>query len=159
MARDTVTSWTVGLALMGSLMLAGLHAAAAAEPQSPDQVHMALRILASVYADMESKLPQQQFDRLPHETMEFVEGSGALRDAMQSEAGEYKAKVLSALDLSVKASRKVADVSRTHDAAQVRTALDALAASMRTLNGLFPESLRAEPGSVPPPQHNHPPQS
>jgi hypothetical protein len=147
------------LALVGSLALAGAHGATTAEPRSPDQVHMALRILASVYADMESKLPAQQFDRLPHENMEFHEGSGAMRDAMQDEPADYKAKVLAALDKSVNASQNVADTSKTHDAAKVRTALDELAASMRALNALFPEALRAEPGSVPAPQHNRPPPS
>ena len=147
------------LALVGSLALAGAQGATTAEPRSPDQVHMALRILASVYADMESKLPAQQFDRLPHENMEFHEGSGAMRDAMQDEPADYKAKVLAALDKSVNASQNVADTSKTHDAAKVRTALDELAASMRALNALFPEALRAEPGSVPAPQHNRPPPS
>jgi hypothetical protein len=50
----------------------------------------------------------------------------------------------------------VAEVSKTHDAAKARAALDALAASMRSLNALFPEAIRAEPGSVPAPQHNRP---
>jgi hypothetical protein len=147
------------LALVGSLALAGAQGATTAEPRSPDQVHMALRILASVYADMESKLPAQQFDRLPHENMEFHEGSDAMRDAMQNEPADYKAKVLAALDKSVNASQNVADTSKTHDAAKVRAGLDELAASMRALNALFPEALRAEPGSVPAPQHNRPPPS
>ena len=120
---------------------------------------MALRILASVYADMESKLPAQQFDRLPHENMEFREGSGAMRDAMENEPADYKGKVLAALGKAVDASQNVADTSKTHDKAKVRAALDGLADSMRSLNGLFPESLRAEPGSVPAPQHNRPPPS
>jgi hypothetical protein len=147
----------IALALAGSLALFTAQDASSAEPLSPDQVHTALRILASVYADMESKLPSQQYDRLPHENMEFHEGSGAMRDAVQNEPGDYKAKVLAALDKTVNASQDVADTSKTHDAAKVRASLDALAASMRSLNGLFPETLRAEPGSVPAPQHNRPP--
>jgi hypothetical protein len=106
---------------------------------------------------MESKLPSQQFDRLPHENMEFHEASGAMRDAMQNEPVDYKAKVLAALDKAVNDSQKVADTSKSRDAANVRAALDALAVSMRSLNGLFPEVLRAEPGSIPAPQHNHAP--
>jgi cytochrome c556 len=152
------TTKRIALALVSSLALAG-QGAAGAEPRSPEQVHMALKILASVYADMESKLPGQQFDRLPHENMEFHEGSGAMRDAIDNEPADYKAKVLSALDRAVNASQNVADTSKTHDVAKVRAALDALAASMRSLNGLFPEALRAEPGSVPAPQHNRPPPS
>jgi len=157
MAAYKMSARAVALALVGSLALTATQGASGAEPQSPDQVHGALRILASVYADMESKLPSQQFDRIPHENMEFHEASGAMRDAMANEPAEYKAKILAALDAAVNASQNVADTSKTHDATKVRTALDALVVSMRSLNGLFPEALRAEPGSVPAPQHTRPP--
>jgi hypothetical protein len=157
MGTGSTATKTLALAFVGSLALVVARGTSAAEPQSPEQVHTALRILASVYADMESKLPDQQFDRLPHENMEFHEGSGAMRDALAMEPADYKTKVLSALDAAVNASQNVADVSKTHDTAKVRAALDALAASMRSLNGLFPETLRAEPGSVPAPQHKRPP--
>jgi azurin len=159
MATQKVSAVRIALALVGSLALAAARGAAGAEPQSPEQVHTALRILASVYADMESKLPSQQFDRIPHENMEFHEASGAMRDAMEKEPADYKAKVLAALDKAVNDSQNVADTSKTHDAAKVRAALDVLIVSMRSLNGLFPETLRAEPGSVPAPQHNGPPPS
>ncbi len=157
MATSNMSALKIALALVGCLALAAAHGAGGTEPQSPDQVHTALRILASVYADMESKLPNQQFDRLPHENGEFHEASGAMRDAMQNEPANYKVKVLDALDKAVTASQNVADTSKTHEATKVRAALDALAVSMRSLNGLFPEALRAEPGSVPAPQHNRPP--
>lgn len=157
MAAYRMSVMTIAMTLVVGLMMAVMQSAAAAEPQSPDQVHTALRILASVYADMESKLPNQQFDRLPHENMEFLEGSGAMRDAMETESSDYKATVLAALTKAVNASQNVADTSKTHDAAKVRAALDALADAIRSLNGLFPEALRAEPGSVPAPQHNRPP--
>jgi hypothetical protein len=156
----TIAWYALALVVAGSLTLGGgIRAADAAQPQSPDQIHTALRILASVYADMESKLPNQQYDRLPHENQEFLDGSGAMRDAMTKEPADYRNNVLAALDKAVSASQRVADTSKSHDAAKVRSALDALAASMRSLNGLFPEGLRAEPGSVPAPQHNGPPPS
>src|SRR5579871_7025180 len=126
--------------------------ASAAEPQSPDEVHTALRILASVYADMQSKLPSQ-LDRLPHENGEFHEGSGAMRDAMAHEPPAFRSKVLAALDKAVNDSQRVADASQGHDVAQVQAALQQLANSMRELNALFPAKLRAEPGSMPPPHH------
>jgi len=159
MAAHKISAVRSALALVGSLALAAAQAAAGAEPQAPDQVHTALQILASVYADMESKLPSQQFDRIPHENIEFHEGAGAMRDAMKKEPDDYKARVMAALDKALNDSQNVADISKTHDAAKVRAALDALVVSMRALNGLFPETLRAEPGSVPAPQHNGPPPS
>lgn len=140
------------LALVGSLALACAYGAVAAEPKSPDDVHMALRILASVYADMQSKLPNQ-LDRLPHENQEFQDGSGAMRDAVANEPADYKAKVLAALTRATGDAQHVADASSTHDLAKVKAALEQLTASLHAVNALFPEALRAEPGSVPAPQH------
>jgi len=138
--------------LLGSLALVCAQGAPSAEPKFADAVHMALRILASVYADMESKLPNQ-LDRLPHENQEFHDGSAAMRDAMADEPADYKAKVLAVLDQAVNASQEVSDTSASHDTVKVKATLDQLAASMRSLNALFPEAIRAEPGSVPAPQH------
>jgi hypothetical protein len=153
----TIAWHALALVAAGSITLGSFRTAVAAEPQSPDQIDSALRILASVYADMESKLPNEQYDRLPHENQELRDGSAAMRDAMAKEPADYKHNVLAALAKVVSASQQVADISKSHDAAKVRSALDALAASMRSLNGLFPEALRAEPGSVPAPKHNGPP--
>jgi hypothetical protein len=142
--------------LIVSLALGGIQMVRATEPKSPEQVHTALRILASVYADMDAKLKNQQFDRLPHENEEFQDGSGAMRDAISDEPTEFKAKVQALLEKTLAAAQHVADASKSHDAMQVKSAIDALAASMRTLNGMFPEALRSEPGSVPAPQHGGP---
>jgi hypothetical protein len=150
-----IISKTLGaLIAVSGLTLLSAHTAVAAEPKAPQQVHTALMILASVYADMDRKLADKQFARLPHENQEFQDGSGAMRDAIANEPADFKTKVETALGSSLKAADHVAEVSKTQDAAHVKSAIDALAASMRTLNGLFPEALRAEPGSVPPPVHN-----
>jgi hypothetical protein len=146
------------IGLLGSFVLAWAQSALAAEPKSPQDVHMALRILASVYADMQSKLPNQ-LDRIPHENQEFHEGSAAMRDAMANESADYKTKVLAALDQAVAASQAVSDTSASHDTTKVKAALEQLAASMHSLNELFPETIRAEPGSVPAPVHGGPPPS
>jgi hypothetical protein len=148
--KKLVSLLIIGLALGGSQMVG------AAELKSPQQVHMALRILASVYADMDAKLKNQQFDRLPHENQEFQEGSGAMRDAIADEPADLKAKVQASLQNTLAAAQHVAESSKSHDAIQVKSAIEALAASMRILNGMFPEALRAEPGSVPAPQHGGP---
>jgi hypothetical protein len=146
------------IGLLGSFVLVWAQSALAAEPKSPQDVHMALRILASVYADMQSKLPNQ-LDRIPHENQEFHEGSAAMRDAMANEPADYKTKVLAALDQAVAASQAVSDTSASHDTVKVMAALEQLAASMHSLNELFPEAIRAEPGSVPAPVHGGPPPS
>jgi hypothetical protein len=139
-----------------SLVLGGVQLARATELSMPEQVHTALRILASVYADMEAKAKNQQFDRLPHENQEFQEGSAAMRDAIADETAGFKAQVQTSLEKTLAAAQHVADSSKSQDAMQVKSAIDALASSMRTLNSIFPEALRAEPGSVPAPQHGGP---
>jgi len=138
-------------------LLASLFAAAAlaADLQSPDMVKMGLHILAGVYGDMDRKLAAEQYDRLPHENQEFQEGSGALRDAVAHEPAAFKGKVEADLKETLAAAQKVADTSKTHDKTQVSAALAALASSMKTLNALFPEALRAEPGTVDPPWMQH----
>ena len=144
------------LALIISLALGGIQIVNATELKAPEQIHMALRILASVYADMGAKLKSQQFDRLPHENQEFQDGSGAMRDAIADEPADFRAKVQASLEKALTAAQHVADARKSHDAMQVTSAIDALATSMRTLNDMFPEALRAEPGSVPAPLHGGP---
>ncbi len=148
-----MTTGKLASLLFVSLVLGSIQMVCATEPKSPEQVHTALRILASVYADMEAKLKNQQFERLPHENQEFQDGSGAMRDAIANEPADFKAKVQASLDETLAAAQHVADSSKSHDATQVKAAIDALAASMRALNGMFAEALRAEPGSMPAPQH------
>ena len=125
--------------------------ATAAEPQAPDNAKNALHILAAVYGDMERKLAADQYDRLPHENQEFQEGSQAMRDAVADDTPDFRKRVLDALEQARAAANHVAEVSKTHDHAQVRRAIDALASEMRKLNALFPPALRAEPGTVAPP--------
>ena len=140
------------LALSASVLAAWMAAPArAAAPASPDEVKMGLRILASVYGDMDRKLAREQYDRLPHENQEFQEGSQALKDAIAKDDKDFKARVEGALGAALTAANHVAEVSKSHDKARVQAALDALAKSMRKLNALFPESLRSEPGTVAPP--------
>jgi len=143
------------LVIAGLLAVSGSVITLAADLQSPDMVKMGLHILAGVYGDMDRKLASGMYDRLPHENQEFQEGSGALRDAVAHEPAPFKNKVESALQDSLAAAQKVADVSKTHDKAQVSAALAALAGSMKTLNALFPAALRAEPGTVDPPWMEH----
>jgi hypothetical protein len=137
------------------LALSAVVPAMAAEPQSPEMVKNGLHILAGIYGDMDRKLAAEQYDRLPHENQEFQEGSGALRDAVAHEPATLKDKVNAALKDSLAAAQRVADVSKSHDKAQVSAALTSLANSMKALNAIFPAELRAEPGTVDPPWVKH----
>jgi azurin len=128
--------------------------AAQAESHSSTSAKTGLRILASVYADMQRKLAAEQFDRLPHETQEFHEGAEALRDGVARDTQEFREQVDTRLRHSLAAADQVATASKSHDGAQVSSALTALADSMHELNALFPAVVRSEPGATPPPRHD-----
>jgi hypothetical protein len=140
----------LGIAFLSGALLVAAATAAAADPKSPAAVNMGLKILAGVYGDMDRKLAAGQYDRLPHENQEFQEGSGALKDAVAHEPAPFKEKVEATLKTTLSAATHVADASASHDQSKVKAALEALATALRNLNALFPESLRAEPGTVAP---------
>jgi hypothetical protein len=120
----------------------------ASDLKSPDSVKTGLHKLAAEYGDMSRKLAAERYDRLPHENQELQEDSESLRAAIASEPPDFRARVESALQRALTASAHVADVSTTHDKQQVESALDSLATLLRSLNALFPENLRVEPGTV-----------
>ena len=122
--------------------------ASAGDLKSPDSVKAGLHKLAAEYGDMDRKLSAERYDRLPHENQEFQEESGLLRAAIASEPADFRANVESALEKTLTAAAHVADVSATHDKQQVGAALESLATLLRSLNALFPESVRVEPGTV-----------
>ncbi len=128
-------------ALSGLILALGAPASAA-DLKSPDLVKTSLQIFAGVYGDMNRKLAAKTYDRLPHENQEFQDGAAAMRDAITAEPAAFKTKVESVLQETLAASTHVADISKTHDDAQVKAALSALADSMKKLNALFPENLR-----------------
>jgi hypothetical protein len=120
----------------------------AGDLQSPEAIKTGLYKLASEYGDMERKLDSERYDRLPHENEEFQEESAILRAAVANESAAFREQVATALQSALTASGHVAEVSATHDRKQVTAALGNLAAVLRSLNALFPATLRSEPGSV-----------
>jgi hypothetical protein len=147
-----------GLAVaVGLLVALGVTVSDAADLKSPSLVKTSLQIFAGVYGDMQRKLAAKTYERLPHENEEFQDGAAAMRDAIANEPAAFKTQAETQLKKTLAASQHVADTSATRDDAQVHAALDALAASLKDLNGLFPEDLRVEPGSVRPPRGPHGP--
>lgn len=138
----------LGWVIAGVLSVMAGAIANAAEPKSPDQVKNALRILAYVQDDMVRKLPNRNYDRLPHENQEFQEAAVAMRDAVAGEEPAFKARVESALQVALAAGNTVAEVSKTGDDAKIRSAVSAVDAALQKLNALFPEPLRPVPGQL-----------
>jgi hypothetical protein len=131
-----------------SLTMGAAAAALAGDLKSPDTVKTGLYKLAAEYDDMDRKLAAERYDRLPHENQEFQEESQLLRTAVANEPAEFKGRVESALQSALTAATHVADVSATHDKGQVTAALENLSTLLQSLNALFPENLRTEPGTV-----------
>ena len=124
--------------------LAVATAAFAGDLKAPDAVKSALSKLVHEYGDMGRKVTTERYARLPHDNQEFQEEADAVRAAVASEPVEFKAKVESALANALAASAHVAEVSATHDQGQVKSALDGLGNSLRSLNALFPRGVRTE---------------
>ena len=120
----------------------------ASDLKSPDGVKTGLHELAKEYSDMGRKVASERYDRLPKDNREFHEESATLRDAIANEPADFKSRVAAALESALTASGHLADVSATHDKKQVESALESLATSLTSLNALFPESVRSEPGTV-----------
>ena len=137
-------SGCVGLLLFGMC----LTSVWAAELQTPDKVKDGLRMLAYVQNDMERKLTSKTYERLPHENEEFQEAAAPMLAAVASEPAAFKTKVEVAVKKAQADANAVSDVSASKDAAKIKTAIDAVAADLKTLNELFPEELRPVPGQL-----------
>lgn len=136
------------LLLSVALTLALTQTVTAAELKSPEQVKNSLRILAYVQDDMQRKLPNKNYNRLPHENQEFQEAAEAMRDSVASESKEFQAKVETALEKALAAANHVADVSASNNDDEITAAVAAVAAALQPLNELFPEELRPVPGQL-----------
>jgi hypothetical protein len=124
--------------------LAVVSAAFAGDLKEPNAVKSALSRLVHEYGDMGRKVTTERYARLPHDNQEFQEEADAVRAAVATEPAEFKAKVESALAEALAASAHVAEVGATHDQGLVKSALDGLGNSLRSLNALFPQGVRAE---------------
>lgn len=133
------------LAILGVVAAFAAHAA---DLKSPDKVKEALRILAYVQDDMVRKLPTRAYDRLPHENEEFQEAAPALRDAIAGEPAAFKTKVEAQLKRAQGAAAEVAEISKSKDDGKIAAAVANVANVLKTLDAMFPESLRPVPGQL-----------
>jgi hypothetical protein len=142
-STSAIRSWAAfGLALCLPF------AAPAADLKSPEQVKNGLRTLAYVQDDMARKLPTHSYNRLPHENQEFQEAAVPMREAVSAEPAAFRAKVDAQLKKAQAAADAVAEVSATNDEARITAAVQAVAQALKSLDSLFPESLRPVPGQL-----------
>ena len=126
-----------------------LTGARAADLKSPDQVKTALRLIMQVTNDFDRQITRKTYARLPHENMEFMEASGALRQAIADEPAPFKARVEPKIKRAVDQAQKVSDESAKGDDAQLRTGHGQLLKDVNAVFADFPKDLRPDPNVQP----------
>jgi hypothetical protein len=139
----TAVLGTIGLALLVVLPLA-------AQLKSPEDVKRGLLLLVQVSNDFKRQIGAKNFQRIPHEYMEYTEAADALRSVIKDEPAAFKAKVETRLKAAVMAYQKVSDMSsKMPDADKLMAEHAKAVTAMNALFDLFPADLRPDPNAAP----------
>jgi hypothetical protein len=123
----------------------------AAQLKSPDDVKRGLTLLVQVSNDFKRQIGAGNFQRIPHEYMEYTEAADALRAVIKDEPADFKARVETRLKAAVTAYQRVADMSsKMPDVDKLMAEHARAVTAMNALFDLFPAELRPDP-NVPPP--------
>ena len=93
---------TIGLVLLVVTPLA-------AQLKSPDDVKRGLTLMVQVSNDFKRQIGAGNFQRIPHEYMEYTEAADALRAVIKDEPADFKARVETRLKAAVTAYQRVSD--------------------------------------------------
>ena len=142
-ARMTTVLGTIGMALV-------VVASLAAQLKSPDDVKRALTLLVQVSNDFKRQIGAKNFQRIPHEYMEYTEAADALRATIKEEPSDFKTKVEARLKAAVAAYQRVSDMSaKTTDVDALMAEHSKAVKEMNALFDLFPAALRPDPNAAP----------
>lgn len=135
---------TIGMVL---LVVAPL----AAQLKSPDDVKRGLTLLVQVSNDFKRQIGAKNFQRIPHEYMEYMEAADALRATIKDEPSDFKAKVETRLKAAVTAYQNVSDMSsKMPDVDKLMAEHAKAVTAMNAVFDLFPANLRPDPNLPPP---------
>lgn len=148
-----LTAIGASLCLVIGLMLGPLQASAA-DLKSPDDIKTCLRILMQVTNDFDRQISHQNYQRVPHENMEFGEGVEALRDTLAKEDAGLRAEVLPAVQKAADAAQHVSDLSASKDDAKLKAAQAELVSAVNAVFAYFPQDLRPDPNAGPGRHHD-----
>ena len=112
---------------------------------SPGDVKTGLRILNQVVGHTGRLIASKNYDTVPHEHHEIVEGAEILRDALAKEPEAFRTKVGGMLDKVVAASAALAEPSKMHDDSKLAAAHTVLADAVHEVLDLFPADLQPTP--------------
>ena len=122
----------------------------AAQLKSPDDVKRGLTLLVQVSNDFKRQIGAKNFQRIPHEYMEYTEAADALRSIIKDEPADFKGKVETRLKAAVAAYQKVSDMSsKVPDADKLMAEHAKAVTAMNALFDLFPADLRPDPNAAP----------
>ena len=114
-------------------------------PASPDEVKTGLRILNQVVGHTGRLIASKNYETVPREHHEIVEGAEILREALAKDPEPFRDKVDAMLDEVVAASDALAPPSKMHDDAKLASAHAALADDVHAVLDLFPQELQPTP--------------
>ena len=123
----------------------------AAQLKSPDDVKRGLTLLVQVSNDFKRQIGAKNFQRIPHEYMEYTEAADALRSVIKDEPADFKAKVETRLKAAVAAYQQVSDMSsKMPDVDKLMAEHAKAVMAMNAVFDLFPANLRPDPNLPPP---------
>ena len=141
--RMTTAGAAIAIVLLGAAPLA-------AQLKSPDDVKRGLTLLVQVSNDFKRQIGAKNFQRIPHENMEYMEAADALRATIKDEPADFRTKVEARLKTAVAAYQKVSDMSaRTTDVDMLMAEHGKAVTAMNTVFDLFPADLRPDPNAQP----------
>jgi len=142
-ARMAAVLGSIGLALVVVSPLA-------AQFKSPDDVKRGLTLLVQVSNDFKRQIGAKNFQRIPHEYMEYTEAADALRSIIKDEPADFKAKVETRLKAAVAAYKRISDMSsKTPDADKLMAEHAKAVPAMNAVFDLFPADFRPDPNAQP----------
>ena len=135
------------LPIIALLLLASMPLQAAGPKQlmAPDDVKTGLRILNQVVGHTGRLIDSKNYDTVPREHHEILEGAEILREAVAKEPEAFRNEVDGMLDEVEAASSALEEPSKAHDAAKLEAAHTALAAAVHRVLDEFPQDLQPTP--------------
>lgn len=138
----SITRFLSLLATAGLIIALMVPAYGQGQLKSPDDVKTGLRIINQVVGHTGRLIASKNYDTVPREHHEIVEGAEILREALTAEPEAFRTKVDGLLDRVVSASSALAEPSRLHDDAKLAAAHSALADAVHQVLDLFPKELQ-----------------
>ncbi len=138
------------ISLTSLCLAAGVSVAAAQTPQlsSPAQVQKALGVMNRVVDHTQRLIAAKNFNQLPRENEEFMEGSDALKKGISGDPAAFKTKVEALLEKADANSKELAAASSASDASKLSRLHDELATSVRRVVAAFPGNVNPGPANV-----------